>query len=69
MKELNFVLYIGCLVASIGFTAFWFFGGSNIWIELSGFIFLSSVVFFFAYLLEKERENSNFWKQKYISCK
>lgn len=59
-------MYIVCLIASILFTITWFVGGANAWIELSGFIFLSSVVFFFAYLLEQEKENSDFWKQKYL---
>ena len=67
MKQLNYYLCCSCLLITTVTVAVWFRTGDSNWIILSGSVFLSGIIFFLFYLLEEEKENTYYWRDRYFN--
>lgn len=56
MKKLNYYLCAICLFFTFVFTAVWLKTSNSDWMLLSGTLFLSSIIFFFASEAESSKE-------------
>lgn len=66
MKKLNYYLCSICLFLTFVFTATWVKTANGDWMLLSGFLFLSSIIFFFASEAEKAREELAEYRNSFI---
>ena len=67
MKQLNYFLCCSCLLITTVNVAVWLKTGDSNWIILSGFVFLSGIIFFLFYLLEEEKEKTYYWRDRYFN--
>ena len=59
MKKLNYFLCCFCLLGTAVSAAVWLKQGDGTWMALSGFLFLSGIIFFLFYLIEEKQEEIN----------
>ena len=59
MKTLNYFLCIFCLICSAITAIVWVNTAEGAWIELSGYLILSAVIFMLFYTIEEEKEKTS----------
>ena len=64
MKNPNYYLCCMCLLFTAVTLAVWFKTEDVNWMILSGSLFLSGIIFFLFYLLEEEKENTYYWRDR-----